>query len=156
MNEKILSMLMKEKVITLSTSKNGPWSSPVYYVFYDKAFWFFSSGKSKHSPEKGKRLPSGAAVFEASDSWQRIRGIQMSGYIEESCSKLAGAKAFSAYLKKFPLLKDFFKDKKTFDLGDIMILFRVSFYRFVPEYAEYSDNAAGFGKKEKVDLNRKV
>lgn len=152
MDEGLKSLIKNAKVMTLSTTGDGPWSSPVYYVYYENAFWYFSSKNSRHSPTKGKFLQAGASIYIPSDEWQNICGLQMSGYIEEAEPGILAAKVFAVYLKKFPLVKDFFKEKRSFDLKDLMNLFRVVLYRFVPDRGVYVDNSKGFGYKEEVEF----
>ncbi|MBF0259610.1 MAG: hypothetical protein HQK62_12365 [Desulfamplus sp.] len=77
-------LLKSLKVMTIAVPwENGVWSAPVYYLYKNRAFSFFSSADSRHI--KGAKLSPdmevAASIFMDDVKVNNIRGIQMRGKI---------------------------------------------------------------------------
>jgi uncharacterized protein YhbP (UPF0306 family) len=140
-------LIYTSKVMSLAVTCNGAaWSAPVYYLFDDKQFYFFSNPKSSHI-QGGEDKMSAASIFKDDDDIKNLEGIQMSGNIIKS--KLNRRAIFMAkkYCSHFKIscstgdILDFFASK-----------FHASLYRFEPQLVYYMDNSRGFGSREIVEL----
>ncbi|MEA2059186.1 MAG: pyridoxamine 5'-phosphate oxidase family protein [Thermodesulfobacteriota bacterium] len=151
------------KVMTIATcSVKGPWSAPVYYIFQNHCFYFFSSETARHIMDmcsysresdtpvsRTSRVKGDIAVsiFEDAPCFQRLKGLQMSGKVEKACMTKEAAAAASDYIKKYNLP---FAGKEGLVL--IKKKFNARFYRFFPEHVYYMDNTMGFGCRKKINL----
>lgn len=146
----IEQMATSQKVMTLAVSwQGGAWSSPVYYLYWKKAFYFFSSTDSRHirgSQQTGGR--AGASIFVDALSFDEIQGIQMQGYIEHVKKNGKGLAAAAAYLKRFAI-----SHGKVDALTFIKQQYRASFYRFVPHGLIYMDNRVAMGFKKELEVS---
>ena len=148
-----LDLLEQTSAMTLATaSGNIAWSAPVYYVYQDSFFYFFSKPDSRHILESMAGGEAAASIHAYADSWQHIRGIQMSGRIMKASLGVKSVRAVRAYLKKFPFTADFFQNDPDINLEDFVKRFKVNFYYFKPEMIYYQDNQIRFGFREVVDL----
>jgi len=149
--EMVQELIRMERTLTLATTgESGPWAAPVYYVFLDRRFFFFSSPQSRHIRQA---LNSGAAasIFYQADSWQLIRGIQMRGTIERVHSIALSVKPIAMYLKRFDFVREFFADNPTPDLDAFFLRFKARLYTFTPTAVDYIDNRLGFGTRHRID-----
>jgi uncharacterized protein len=147
------SLALEQSTMTLATAgREGSWAAPVYYVFVERAFCFFSDPASRHILESLERGQASSAVFSPACSWQEIRGLQMSGIVEPVSEGRAVVKAIRAYLKKFPFTREFFQPGDLLDLGAFSKRFRVKLFRFRPSLVYYLDNSIKFGFRERIDL----
>ena len=138
--------------MTLATEgSEGPWAAPVYYVHYRSALYFFSSPASRHVRQAGGSQKCAAAVYEDSTTWEDIRGVQMTGKVEEVGLGREMARVLACYLEKFPFVRNFFSGAEP-NLHNLFDKFRVRLYRFYPSAAFYSDNRVRFGFREQVEL----
>ena len=142
-----------QSTMALATAREGEaWAAPVYYVFFDKAFWFFSAPDSRHIQEAMESGRASAAVYPFVDSWREIRGLQMSGRVLKARPGLGAVKAVRAYVGKYPFTREFFDPGQELDLEGFGKRFRVRFYRFEPDLVYYMDNRIRFGFREAVRL----
>lgn len=149
-----LGLACEQSAMTLATaSGNAAWAAPVYYVFYKTAFYFFSDPDSRHIREALAGGQAAAAIYPLADTWQGIRGLQMSGRISPVHPGLAGIKALGAYIAKFPFTKDFFEPGQALDLANFTERFRVRLYRFDPHLVFYLDNQIRFGFRVETRLS---
>ena len=147
-----LDLIHGESTLTLATADQaGPWSAPVYYVFLDGRFFFFSSPESRHIRQALKTESAAASIFRQADSWQHIRGIQMQGVVERVHAVGLSVKVIAAYLQRFPFIHEFFVNNKSLDLNDFYTCFKARSYAFRPTTAYYTDNRLGFGRRQAVD-----
>ena len=138
--------------LTLATTgKSGPWSAPVYYVFFNRRFFFFSSPQSRHIRQSVEHGTTAASIFHQADSWQDIRGIQMRGVIERIVAIQLSMKVIAAYLKRFAFTREFFGGRASPDLSDFYSHFKARLYAFIPTTIYYTDNRFGFGSRQRVD-----
>lgn len=148
-----LRLIEEQHTMTLATAgAQGPWAAPVYYIFLEGAFYFFSSPDSRHIEESLDGRRASAAIFAHGFSWQNIRGLQMSGAVTAIPPGPAALRIIRAYLEKFPFTRDFFKPSELLDLNAFTNRFRVKLYRFEPDLVYYLDNTIRFGFRERVSL----
>lgn len=148
-----LGLVEKQNTMTLCTCTNDvPWAAPVYYVNRGFLLYFFSDPKSRHILESQAAGRAAAAVFSESNSWQDIRGLQMSGEIKRLGPSMESLRAFRAYLKKFSFTHEFFDSEESLDLQSISRRFQVRFYCFKPDLLLYLDNRIRFSFRSKISL----
>lgn len=149
-----LDLISGASTMTLATGGlNTVWAAPVYYVYQNDGFFFFSKPDSRHIQEALAAGVAAAAIHAHADSWQFIRGLQMSGVIHKCQIGLTAINAVQAYLKKFPFTREFFKDDRQMDLNGFVARFKVSLYQFTPTLVYYQDNQIKFGFREEISLN---
>jgi uncharacterized protein len=147
-----VALIHDQNTMTLATAKNEKaWSAPVYYVYQDSGFYFFSAPDSRHILEALESDQAAASIHAPASLWQEIRGVQMSGSIDKVSVGIKAASAIRAYLKKFPFTKDFFENE-SIDLTAFSQRFRVRLYRLKAHQTVYLDNSIRFGFKETVVL----
>lgn len=140
-------LITQARVMTLATSgKNGPWAAPVYYLYRDKKFYFFSSPNAQHIQE-GLDQQCAAAVFSTHACVEKLEGLQMSGTVMRNKSEIRAAAVAGAYARRFGI---------SFSGSDPLVFFQKTFqaclYVFAPDLIYYMDNRQGFGCREQVDL----
>ena len=150
-----LSLIRGESTLTLATAdETGPWSAPVYYVFLNGRFYFFSSPQSRHIQQAMDSGEAAASLFHQADAWQAIRGIQMAGRIERVRSAALAVKAIAIYLKQFPCTWEFFPGDPLPDLDAFFSRFKARLYAFTPSDVFYLDNRCGLGSRQRIYLNK--
>lgn len=148
-----LELINSGTTITLATcEQNTSWAAPVYYVFQDGGFFFFSKPDARHIKEALATGNAAAAIHAYAESWQDIRGLQMSGVIKKCSLGLRAMGALKAYLAKYPFSKDFFKDGQQMDFDGFADRFKVNFYCFTPTLVYYQDNRIRFAFRQEVIL----
>ena len=81
--EKARRLINETRVMTLSVCRDDiPWSSPVYFVFHDFGFYFFSNENSKHIKDAEDQKSASASIFQDSDQMGEIFWFQIAGWIE--------------------------------------------------------------------------
>lgn len=147
-----LALIQTESTLTLATAdETGPWSAPVYFVALDGRFYFFSSPQSRHIRQAAASGRAAASLFHQADSWQAIRGIQMTGTLERVGSVAVSLKAIAIYLQRFPFTREFFPDDSDPDLDAFFSRFKARLYAFTPTAVYYIDNRLGFGTRQQMD-----
>jgi uncharacterized protein YhbP (UPF0306 family) len=150
--EAALALIQDESTLTLATTgESGPWSTPVYYVFLDSRFYFFSSPQSRHIRQTMASGEAAASLFHQADSWQAIRGIQMTGMVERIRSAAVALSAIALYLKRFPFTREFFAENPRPDLDAFFLRFKARLYAFRPTAVYYIDNRFGLGTRQRID-----
>ena len=148
-----LELINRQSTMTLATARdNTAWTAPVYYVFYKSAFFFFSDPSSRHISETMQSKQAAAAIYPYADTWQGIKGIQMSGRIRQLAPGVTAIQAIRAYTRKFAFTKEFFEPGQTLNLENFIKQFKVRFYRLDPQIIYYLDNQIKFGFREEVTL----
>jgi len=156
LRELALGLINSVSTMTVATcGRDTAWAAPVYYVYQNGMFFFFSNPDSRHIQEALDAGSASVAIHAYADSWQHIRGLQMSGIIKKGKIGLPIVNAVRAYLKKFPFTKDFFKDDQQMDLNDFFARFKVHLYSFEPDLVYYQDNQIRFGFREEMCLEEK-
>ena len=143
-------LIKAQSAMTLATAReNIAWAAPTYYAYLKYCFYFFSDPTSRHIQESlGGQASS--AIYAPASTWEEIRGIQMSGVIENISPGLEAIEAVRAYLIRFAFTKDFFTPGQAMDLSAFTSRFRVKLYRFKPSLIYYMDNSIRFGFREKI------
>jgi len=156
LRELALDLVNSVSTMTVATcGRNTAWAAPVYYVYQNGMFFFFSKPDSRHIQEALAAGSASVAIHAYADSWQHIRGLQMSGIVKRGKIGLVTANAVRAYLKKFPFTKEFFRDDERMDLNDFFARFKVHLYVFVPDLVYYQDNQIRFGFRKEICLEEK-
>lgn len=146
-------LIKEQSTMTLATSGKGEaWAAPVYYIYRKSSFYFFSDPSSRHIRESMESGQASAAIYADSTSWEGIRGIQMSGKVDQVQAGLEAVDAIRIYLRKFSFTKEFFKGGQSIDLDAFTKRFRVKLYRYTPALLYYMDNSIRFGFREEVRL----
>jgi uncharacterized protein YhbP (UPF0306 family) len=144
-------LMRAESTMTLGTARgNIAWCAPIYYIYVKHCFYFFSDPASRHIQESLANTQASSAIYAPASTWQEIRGVQMSGSVENISPGLEAIEVVRAYLKKFPFTKDFFSPGQALNLSAFTSRFRVKLYRFKPSLIYYMDNSIRFGFREKV------
>ncbi len=122
------------------------WSAPVYYLFAEARFYFFSNPKARHI-QMAKNSTSAASIYQDDADIKKLAGIQMSGTIIESPLNAQSVLAAKKYCSLF---------KISVNVKDILAFFASKFhahlYYFEPDTAYYMDNSKGFGSREQIEL----
>ena len=146
-------LIDSQSTMALATARKGEaWAAPVYYVFYQGRFYFFSAPDSRHILESAESGQAAATIYPFVSSWRDIRGIQMAGRIKKAGSGLKALRAVRAYIGKYPFTREFFDPGQELNLESFGERFRVRFYRFQPELVYYMDNKIRFGFREAIQL----
>jgi uncharacterized protein YhbP (UPF0306 family) len=148
-----LELINQQSTMTLATARdNISWAAPVYYVLYKSSFFFFSDPSSRHISEAIQSKQASAAIYPYADTWQDIKGIQMSGRIKQLGPGITAVQAIRAYTRKFAFTRDFFEPGQTLNLENFIKQFKVRFYRMDPQVIYYLDNQIKFGFREEIKL----
>jgi uncharacterized protein YhbP (UPF0306 family) len=129
-----------------TTGENGPWSAPVYYLYRDRWFYFFSSPSSRHIQD-GLAHRAAASIFRVHARKDRLEGLQMHGTIHLQRAGIRAAAAAAAYARRFDITvsgPDF--------LAFFQNVFHARLFAFVPDQVYHMDNRKGFGSREMVEL----
>lgn len=147
-----IALIHDSRVMTLSTGthplegQSSVWAAPVYYLFRNKFFYFFSNPKARHIKE-GKNRPAAASIFKDASEFSGLKGIQMSGWIDY-CAKGSQSLAVALdYAVRFGIRPD---------PGNILLFFKTRFnarlYRFNAQETYYMDNGRGIGTRTRLEL----
>jgi uncharacterized protein YhbP (UPF0306 family) len=148
-----VSLLAEQTTMTLATADdNSAWSAPVYYVFFNSAFYFLSDPKSRHIQQSLQFGRAAASVHAAASTWQAIRGVQMSGRVQPVAVGREALQVLRAYLAKYPFTREFFPKNSRPDLASFSDRFGVRLYKFVPSLVYYLDNQIRFAFRAEVKL----
>ena len=152
--EKIKHLIDETRVITLAVSDNDiPWSSPVYFVFHDNAFYFFSNENSRHIKYAQGDTEVSASIFQDSDKIDEIFGLQMSGKLEKISSPNLYFKIVKKYVAKFNFLRQAFGSQILDSKNFFLEKFKSHLYCFYPDQIFLSDNSNKSDKRSKIDLS---
>ncbi len=150
-----VKLVASARVMTIATysSGKGPWSAPVYYIFRNNFFYFFSKSKSRHISDTIMQVENSkacsmvsASIFSDSTCFHNIKGLQMAGEIVLIPKKKQAVAAAADYIKKFGI-----NTGRQNGLKFIVQHFHATFYRFVPETVFFMNNYAEFGFREALN-----
>lgn len=154
---KIQGLINETRVMTLAASHNDiPWSSPVYFVFHDNRFYFFSNENSRHIQYAKDRRIVAASIFHDSDQIDRIFGFQMSGSIETITKMTLYPSVVKKYVTKFRFLEQVFGPQVIENKRFFLEKFKSHLYCFYPEQIFLSDNSRAAEKRSSIDLSQIV
>ena len=142
--DRLRALLRRSSTLVLATAGVHlvPHSTPLFFVM-DEAIhlYWFSSPRSLHSRNLASQPAAAIAVFDPTDRWRRIRGIQMRGLVSRVEDRELRSRIVPLYCERFGLDSRF------------AIPIRVSaLYCFTPSWARYIDNSVRFGYKFELDL----
>ncbi len=152
--DKTNRLINETRVMTLAVSdKDIPWSSPVYFVFYDNGFYFFSNENSRHIQyAKNKKILS-ASIFQDADRMDKIFGFQMSGKLEKVLNMTTYLTIVKKYVAKFNFLEKIFGPQIIKNNRFFLEKFKSQLYCFHPDQIFLSDNSKATGKRSEINLN---
>lgn len=141
--------------MTIASSDNYlPWAAPVYYIYKQAEFYFFSKASSRHIKNTAKSNKAAASIHFNSYGWKDIKGLQMEGTIQAAGINPKSASALNSYIKKFNFTDEIKKSSTPLkDLVSFESAFKVNFYKFIPATVYYLDNSIRFGLREIVVLH---
>ncbi len=150
---KIKRLIDETRVMTIAVSdKDIPWSSPVYFVFHNNKFYFFSNENAKHIKfAKDKKIVS-ASIFQDSDQMDLIFGFQMSGSLGKISKMALYLLLVKKYVTKFNFLKQVFGPQIIENKQFFLEKFKSHLYCFYPDNIFLSDNSKTTDKRTKIDL----
>ncbi len=144
-------LIAKCRTLCLATvHDDGPWAAPVYYVTGPSGFCFFSNPDSRHIKEALASNRAAGSIYGESDSWENLRGLQMAGTVTTVRTGARAAAILTAYLARFPFVKNMAGVGGRMSPADFFRLFRVKLYKFRPETILYMDNNIAFGFRQPV------
>lgn len=145
---KVLGYLRDHRVATLATSADGdPWAAAVFYVNDGFKLYFLSSPTSRHSLNLAQDPRVAATIQEDYADWPEIKGVQLEGV----ASEIHGTEeqlARALYAEKFPVVGMLGQAPAAI----VKAMAKVRWYHLVPQRLFFIDNAAGFGRREEIDL----
>lgn len=151
--EKARRLIHETRVMTLSVCRDDiPWSAPVYFVFHDLGFYFFSNENSKHIKDAEGMRPVSASIFQDSDQMEKIFGFQMAGRIEPASKPDVHLRVVRKYVSKFNFLKQLFGPQILENRRFFLEKFKSRLYCFHPDRVYLSDNSNTSGKRSEIDL----
>jgi len=151
--EKAKRLINETRVMTLSVCREDiPWSAPVYFVFHDPGFYFFSNENSKHVKDAEGMRPVSASIFQDSDQMEGIFGFQMAGRTEPVSKPDVHLRVVQKYVSKFSFLKQLFGPQILENKRFFLEKFKSRLYCFHPDRVYLSDNSATSGKRFEIDL----
>lgn len=152
--EKARHLIDETRVMTLAVSDNDiPWSTPVYFVFHDNHFYFFSNENSRHIQYAKDKKTVSASIFQDSDQMDQIFGFQMSGKLEKVSKTPLYLMIVKKYVAKFSFLKQLFGPQIIENKGFFLEKFKSHLYCFYPDVIFLSDNSKATQKRTCIDLN---
>ena len=151
--QKARHLVTNTRVMTLSVlCEDIPWSSPVYFVYYDGRFYFFSNENSRHIRFAQKKEIISASVFHDSERLDEIFGFQMSGVLEPVEKQIRYLAIVKQYVEKFNFLKKVFGPQIIENRRFFLEKFKSRLYAFRPGQVFLSDNSRSTGKRVELDL----
>ncbi len=151
--EKAKRLIHETRVMTLSVCRDDiPWSAPVYFVFHDLGFYFFSNENSRHIKDAEGMRPVSASIFQDSDQMEKIFGFQMAGRIEAISKMDEQLGIVKKYVSKFSFLKQIFGPQLIENRRFFLEKFKSRLYCFHPDRVYLSDNSATSGKRSEIAL----
>ena len=152
LREALLDYLATHNVMTIASSNgNIPWAAAVFYASADFVLYFLSNPASRHGTNIAENAQVSAAIHEDYRDWRQIRGIQLEGRAERLTSIKQQAVFWKTYEKKFPFVKQFFREGRLRDMLSTKVT-GIRLYRIVPSQVYFIDNSKGFGHRELLDL----
>lgn len=152
---KAVYLVEQTRVMTIAVSQDDiPWSSPVYFVFHDQKFYFFSNEQSKHVLYGADKKKVSASIYHDSDKIDEIFGFQMSGTIEKGLGGIEYLKIVKKYVHKFNFLEKIFGPQIFENKLFFKEKFKSHLFVFHPEFVCLSDNSNTSGKRREIDLKK--
>lgn len=142
--------LREHRVMTLAShGSEGVWAAAVFYANDGFSIYFLSSPSSRHCRNLTGNPRVSATVHEDYADWREIKGVQMEGI----AAVLAGEeeeRARQLYGAKYPVVGQL----QQAPAAIVAALAKIRWYKFIPQRLYFTDNAAGFGHRDEIDLCR--
>jgi uncharacterized protein YhbP (UPF0306 family) len=133
-----LAFVLGQNTMALATVGEGsPQIAPLFYMAdADLRMYWFSHASSAHSRNLERNPAAAVTVFQQTDQWMEIRGVQMEG----SATAVLDKRLRRGLIRSFSL---------RFGLGPAFraVLSRSTLYCFEPAWLRWIDNSRGFGFK---------
>ncbi len=148
--ERTIGLLLDERVMVISVVyREKPWSAPLYFLFQQGRFYFFSNPAAKHICGSG----SGAvSIYRDPGPIREISGLQMTGTVAAVKDRLLYPVIIKNYIDKFGFLKEMLGPPINSDLAFFKEKFNTELFQFVPGEIFLTDNSLSFGDKKPVPL----
>jgi uncharacterized protein YhbP (UPF0306 family) len=140
----VTELFNAESTLTLSTVNDAglPSSTPLFYLpDEDLSLWWLSSAKSQHSLNLTRQPRVAVSIHHSVQEWEKIRGVQMRGWVEKAETPERRAPIVERYCERFHL-GTFFH----------MAIRLSTLYAFHPEFLHAVDNSRHFGLGFDLDL----
>lgn len=141
----VRELLESQSTLTLATvDENGhPIATPLFFFLRDDdlTLYWLSSADSRHSANLRARRQVAIAVYASVNRWEKIRGVQMEGTVNEVPDPVLRREILAGYRRRFRL-------------GMLMsaAISQATLYAFRPNWLRYSDNSRGFGYRDEMQL----
>ncbi len=153
--KKIGHLITQTRVMTIAVSNdNTPWAAPVYFIFIDDMFFFFSSKTSKHITNGIDQNMIAASIFNDADCMEEIYGLQMLGRIKKISDMALHLKVIKKYVGKFDFLIQAFGTKILNNPDFFLEKFKSNLYGFSPGKVFLSDNSRPQDKRISINLDQ--
>jgi hypothetical protein len=151
--EKARRLIHETRVMTLSVCRDDiPWSAPVYFVFHDPGFYFFSNENSRHVIDAEGMRPVSVSIFQDSDRMEEIFGFQMAGRTKPVSKPDVHLRVVKKYVSKFNFLQQIFGPQILENRRFFLEKFKSRLYCFYPDRVYLSDTSSTSGKRSEIDL----
>ena len=140
-------------MVLATNMDNQPWAAPVYYLYFSRNFYFFSSPRSLHSQHIRSCDIAAATIHADGDRLEQLEGIQMSGRVRQIDKPFEKLSVTARYLIKFPVARPLLSGMKT-AAPDLRT--KVNLYAFIPDRLYYMNHQMGFGSRTAVDLTPSI
>ncbi|MDD2422294.1 MAG: hypothetical protein PHC60_02735 [Heliobacteriaceae bacterium] len=119
-----------------------PWLAPVYYVYKDFQFFFYSDPAACHVAALAGReeISAAGAIFNEPPDYLEIRGLQMAGTIQAVGGLSDQAWALAEFGRRFTFFAKFLRDPQL-----MLLLKKNRLYKFKARRVFIIDNRQGFG-----------
>lgn len=136
-----------QTTLTLATTgaDGAARATPLFYLSTsDLLFYWFSAQSSAHSRDCVRSRQVAVAIHSAAQSWQQIRGVQMTGRVAIVQDRAHRQSIRRAFVERFQLE------------GALRVaLQRSTLYCFTPEWIRCIDNSRRFGDKWEMFLEQR-
>ncbi len=144
-------LIRDQRVMVLATCEPAaPWCAPVYFVYTEAGFCFFSSPRSEHIRHIEAVSAAAASIFSDSGQWRQIRGLQMRGTVHKVDKIGERLKVTARFIRKFPFTKDFLQGGPG---AAPELSRRVKLYSFLPSEVYLVDNSTAFGQRIPLEID---
>ena len=140
----VRDLLESQSTMTLATTddQGRPYATPLFFLLRpDFTLCWLSSADSRHSSNLRRRPQAAVAIYASVNRWEKIRGVQMEGAVEEISDAAERRAIMAGYCRRFRL-------------GTVLsvAIAQATLYRFRPSWIRYLDNARGFGYKAELSV----
>ena len=148
--EVALDLILNQRTLVLATcDQTAPWTAPVFFVYANKGFCFFSSPRSAHIGHIQAGSTVAASIFSDKGQWRQIRGLQMRGTVYRLRKVSERLKVTGGFIRKFPFAREFLQGGP----GSVPDLSRrVQIYSFLPSEIYLVDNSTAFGRRLPLEI----